>query len=51
LISAGLLARAAGDPLGYPYVLDADGKAQLNPASPLAEMKQRYQKPLAGPAH
>jgi tetratricopeptide (TPR) repeat protein len=51
LISAGLLARAAGDPLGYPYVLDANGKAQLNPASPLTEMKQRYQKPLAGPAH
>jgi len=51
LVSAGLLARAAGDPVGFPYVLDADGKAELNPASPLVEQKRLYQKPLAGPAH
>jgi hypothetical protein len=51
LVSAGLPARAASDPLGFLYVLDADGKAQLNPASPLVGQKRLYQKPLAGPAH
>jgi hypothetical protein len=48
---AGLLPRVAVDPLGFPYVLDADGRAQLNPASPLVEQKRIYQKPLAGAAH
>jgi len=51
LVIAGLLPRAAVDPLGFPFVLDADGKAQLNPASPLAEQKRIYQKPLVGAAH
>jgi hypothetical protein len=48
LVNAGLLARPPSDPLGIPYILDADGKVQLNPASPLAEQKRLYQKPLAG---
>jgi hypothetical protein len=51
LVIAGLLPRVAVDPLGFPYVLDADGRAQLNPASPLVEQKRIYQKPLAGAAH
>jgi tetratricopeptide (TPR) repeat protein len=49
LVSARLLARSPVDPLGFPYVLGADRKVQLNPASPLAEQKRRYQKPLAAP--
>ena len=51
LAAAGLLVRTAVDPLGFPYVLDADAKAQLNPASPLVEQRRIYQKPLAGAAH
>jgi hypothetical protein len=51
LVAAGLLPRTAVDPLGFPYVLDADGKAQLNPASPLVTQRRIYQKPLAGAAH
>jgi hypothetical protein len=39
LINAGLLRGAPVDPLGLVYVFDADGKAQLNPESPL--FKQR----------
>jgi hypothetical protein len=31
--------------------LDADGEAQLNPASPLVKQKRIYQKPLAGDVH
>ena len=48
LVNAGLLRRMPVDPLGFPYILDAEGKAQLNPASPLVTQKRRYQKPLAG---
>jgi hypothetical protein len=51
LVIAGLLPRVAVDSLGFPYVLDADGRAQLNPASPLVEQKRIYQKPLVGAAH
>jgi len=51
LVTAGLLPRMAVDPLGFPYVLDADGEAQLNPASPLVKQKRIYQKPLAGDVH
>jgi hypothetical protein len=35
LVSVGLLRGAAADPLGYVYIFNAEGKAQLNPASPL----------------
>lgn len=35
LRSAGLLAGIPVDPLGYPYVFDRNGKAQLNPESPV----------------
>jgi tetratricopeptide (TPR) repeat protein len=51
LVNGGFLARTPVDPLGVPYILDAEGKAQLNPASPLAEQKGWYQKPLAGAPH
>jgi hypothetical protein len=51
LAAAGLLPRTAVDPLGFPYVLDADAKTQLNPASPLVKQRRIYQKPLAGAAH
>jgi tetratricopeptide (TPR) repeat protein len=51
LVNGGLLARTPVDPLGFPYILDAEGKAQLSPASPLAEQKGWYQKPLAGAPH
>jgi tetratricopeptide (TPR) repeat protein len=47
-ITAGLLPKPPVDPLGFPYVLDGDGKAQLNPASPLAKHKPLYEAPLSG---
>lgn len=37
LIAAGLLKGFPRDPEGYPYILDENGKAQLNPRSPLLE--------------
>lgn len=37
LVNAGLIPQVPLDPLGLPYVLDAQGKAQLNPASPLVK--------------
>jgi hypothetical protein len=46
LIGEGLLAGAPVDPLGHVYVFGADGKAQLNPASPLYKEKSIYAKPL-----
>jgi tetratricopeptide (TPR) repeat protein len=46
LIRAGLLGGTPVDPLGYVYVIGADGKAQLNPASPLFKEKRIYTKPL-----
>jgi hypothetical protein len=46
LIGEGLLHGAPVDPLGHVYVFGADGKAQLNPASPLYKEKSIYAKPL-----
>jgi hypothetical protein len=45
-VAAGLLPRAPADPLGFAYELNADGKAQLNPASPLFKDQPIFQKPL-----
>ena len=41
LVGAGLLRGLPADPEGYVYVFDADGKAQLNPASPLFKHRSR----------
>ena len=41
LLDAGMLRGMAVDPLGYPYAFDANGKAALDPSSPLLE-KQRF---------
>ncbi|MFI5058186.1 MAG: hypothetical protein ACHQLQ_08360 [Candidatus Acidiferrales bacterium] len=46
LMGAGLLPGAPVDPLGHVYIFGADGKAQLNPASPLYKEKSIYTKPL-----
>jgi hypothetical protein len=46
LANAGLLSRVAVDPLGFVYVFDAKGKAELNPESPLTEERLMYQRPL-----
>jgi tetratricopeptide (TPR) repeat protein len=45
-LAAGLLHRAPVDPLGFTYVLNDEGKAELNPASPLFKDQPIYQKPL-----
>jgi hypothetical protein len=47
LVSAGILKGVPVDPAGYPYVLNADGNAQLNPESPLAKTNQFYNKALS----
>jgi tetratricopeptide (TPR) repeat protein len=39
LVAAGLLPAVPADPLGFPYVVGADGKAHLNPASPITPPK------------
>jgi tetratricopeptide (TPR) repeat protein len=41
LVAAGSLRGIPVDPEGYPYTLSAEGKAQLNPASPLFRQKTR----------
>lgn len=46
LIGAGFLPAAPVDPLGHVYVFGADGKAELNPNSPLFKEKGIYAKPL-----
>ena len=46
LVNAGLIAGAPVDPLGFVYVFDVDGFAQLNPASPLAKDQAIYQRPM-----
>jgi len=46
-VSAGMLKGAPVDPLGYAYVLDSEGKAQLNPQSPLAKKRKFYSKTLS----
>jgi tetratricopeptide (TPR) repeat protein len=40
LVQSGMLDRIPVDPLGIAYMLDAQGKAQLNPQSPLVEKKK-----------
>src|SRR5579871_2844531 len=47
LVGAGLLKGVPSDPAGYPYVIDNEGKAQLNPASPLAKKKNFYGRTLS----
>lgn len=47
LLRVGLVSRLPVDPLGYPYSFDSEGKAQLNPSSPLLRDQQLYQKPLS----
>jgi hypothetical protein len=47
LVVAGLLPRTPIDPLGFPYVFDARGRAQVNPASPLVKQKRIYHKSLS----
>ncbi len=39
MVQAGLLRGIPGDPLGYAYVFDEDGKAELNLDSPLLEQQ------------
>ena len=46
LVKAGLLPGLVGDPLGYVYVFNADGLAQLNPESPLYKDRPRYERPF-----
>lgn len=46
LVNAGVLRGAPVDPMGLVYVFDAEGTAQLNPASPLSQQKPRVLKPL-----
>lgn len=46
LVNAGLIPGEAVDPLGFVYVFDADGFAQINPASPLAKDQTLYQRPM-----
>ena len=51
LVSAGLLKGVPADPVGFAYKLDGDGKAQLNPESPLAKKKSFYGKTLSNLAN
>lgn len=39
LVQAGLLRDLPGDPLGYAYIFDQNGKAALNPKSPLLQQQ------------
>src|ERR1700742_1082400 len=47
LVSAGLLKGVPSDPMDRAYVLDNQGKAQLDPQSPLAKKKNFYGKTLS----
>ena len=40
LVTTGMLDRIPVDPLGFAYLLDPQGKAQMNPQSPLVEKKK-----------
>ena len=51
LVKAGLLQGSPADPTGRPYVLDGEGKAQLDPASTLAKKKRFYSKTLSNLAN
>lgn len=42
LMRSGLLSVQPADPLGFAYQLDSDGKAQLNPKSPVLEKKKMF---------
>ena len=42
LVDAGMLRGIAVDPLGYPYTFDENGKAALNPKSPLFEKREFF---------
>ncbi len=46
LVDAGVLPAPAVDPEGYAYTFDADGKARINPASPLFKEQSNQQKIL-----
>ncbi len=46
LINAGMISRPATDPQGFVYVFDANGKAQVNPESPLAKESGNAENPL-----
>jgi len=51
LINAGMLSGAPTDPFGVIYVFGGDGKAQINPSSPLMGLKNRYVTPFFLPEH
>jgi tetratricopeptide (TPR) repeat protein len=51
LVSAGMLKGVPADATGYGYVMDDEGKAQLNPQSPLAKKKKFYAKTLSNLAN
>ena len=51
LVSAGLLKGVPADPMGEPYVLDTEGKAQLKPDSTLAKKKNFYGRTLSNLAN
>jgi hypothetical protein len=51
LVGAGLLKGVPTDPTGRAYVLDSEGKAQLDPESPLAKKKRFYSKTLSNLAN
>jgi hypothetical protein len=51
LVSAGMLKGLPADAVGYAFVLDNEGKAQLNPQSPLAKKKKFYSKTLSNLAN
>ena len=51
LVSAGMLKGVPADPTGHSYVLDGDGKAQLDPDSPLAKKRRFYGKTLSNLAN
>jgi tetratricopeptide (TPR) repeat protein len=51
LVGAGLLRGVPVDPTGHAYVLDGDGKAILDPESPLAKKKKFYGKTLSNLAN
>jgi len=45
VVNAGLLPGLAADPEGYVYTFDANGKGQINPASPLFRHQHQTTKP------
>jgi hypothetical protein len=51
LVSAGLVPGIPADPTGRAYVLDSEGKAQLDPESPLGKKKRFYSKTLSNLAN